>query len=132
MFYKFITLILFIIVFMAMFLFVYANAAEQYPGQYDNVDQKTREWFQRLRNNKTGEMCCNVSDCFQSEMIYENDIYYALLPNGLKLKIPPEAIIEEFEQSNPTGKAIVCYQTLPDPEGQQEYRVRCFVRGAWS
>jgi hypothetical protein len=126
------TFFLFILAFMAISMFVYANAATLYPGQYNNVDPKIQQWYNNLRN-KQGLLCCSIADCHDAEMSYKDGKYYALLEDGTRLEIPTEVIVDDmYEASNPTGHAVVCYSTWNDANFKPIYIIRCFVRGNWS
>lgn len=133
---KIFSLFLIIIMFIFVFLFFHqqtAVAREQYPGQFDNVDPKTKAWYKSLFNDRTGIICCDVSDCSPVEMAYVNDKYYAILDSGIKIEIPPNAILsDQYESTNPTGKSVVCYREFKDSNFKTIYNVRCFVRGNWS
>lgn len=111
------------------------HAKEQYPGQYANVDAKKQQWYKSLKS-KNGVGCCAEADCHSAEMAYKDGDYYAILPDGLTLKIPPGVILdEEYERTNPTGSAVVCYTATAseyDVEAKPEYSVLCFVRGNWT
>lgn len=39
-----------------------ANAREQYPGQYAQVDPSVRQWFRNQISPKTGANCCSEAD----------------------------------------------------------------------
>lgn len=121
-----------------------AHSKEAYSGQYENVNPRVKDWYGSLKN-KAGMVCCDVADCHMTEMAYKDGKYYAFLPDGRPLEIPERIIVEEkYEQTNPTGSAVVCYTPIADnpyedgtvvkPSGDpnRDYIVRCFVRGLWT
>ncbi|MBV9248293.1 MAG: hypothetical protein JO227_03465 [Acetobacteraceae bacterium] len=83
-----------------------------------NADLSLAPWFQSLRQPRTGESCCSIADCRQTDFRVQDGHYEALI-EGEWRAIPPEVILQRMD--NPTGRAVVCYTP---------YRgVMCFIKG---
>ncbi len=127
---RFLTFLLFLLAFCAFGIFAYANARETYPGQYAQQDPVRTEWFNKLRNKKN-ELCCGVSDCHTVEMETTDGKYYVRTPEGSRLEVPADRLVaEKYEQTNPTGSAVICYMLWQDENYKNVYTIYCFVRGA--
>jgi hypothetical protein len=95
-------------------------------GQYDDVPDNIRQWFQNQRSPQ-GMPCCSVADGHPTEDDIRGNSYYVPNPmdqDGPWIKVPPEAVI--YGSKNPTGTAIVWYVIY---NGTTIY-IRCFVPGA--
>ena len=117
--------------FLAFSMFVYAHARELVPGQYDNVDQATKDWFNTLRNAKTDTDCCKEADCEVTDYTIDGDHYVAFLSvYKMWIPIPQTAVLEDVEmiKKNPTGNAVVCYNKLNTDINS--LKIFCFTPGA--
>ena len=94
-------------------------------GQYDDVPDHIRQWFQKQRSPQ-GVPCCNIADGHPTEDDIRGNFYFVPNPmdeNGPWVKVPPEAVIQNSK--NPNGSAVVWYVIQ---NGNTIY-VRCFVPG---
>jgi hypothetical protein len=105
---------------------LHAAAAAPPPGPAP--DDATAAWFRSLSIPRSGESCCDVSDCRPVEYRIGPGIYQVLIrrrmPDGSGFRggndawwnVPPDRVLH---RSNPTGEAVACWSS-----GQG---VLCFV-----
>jgi len=91
-------------------------------------DEAAAAWFRSLTIPRSGESCCNLSDCRRVEYRIGPGIYQVfirrLAPDGSGFRggnddwwnVPPDRVLR---RSNPTGEAVACWSS-----GQG---VLCFV-----
>lgn len=60
-----------------LFAAIQANAREQYPGQYAEVDPSTRQWFRDQKIPGTQRLCCSESDGVYAEEDIREGHYWA-------------------------------------------------------
>lgn len=94
-------------------------------GQYQNVDPKIRDWFEKQRAPNSRVPCCSISDGHittwrKSE---KEGFEYEVPIEGEWHVVPPEVIIRN--SGNPTGSAIVWFVK----QYSSTYHIRCFVLG---
>jgi hypothetical protein len=92
------TILLFILLYLLLQP-VPASGRELYPGQYDNVDAKTQQWFksQRVPNGQfKGMLCCNEADgAYVEEDIREGHYWARGGPFKEFVPVPDEVVIPE-------------------------------------
>ena len=72
-----------------------AHGRELYPGQYADVDEATRQWFQRQvvpSGPRKGQSCCSISDGTYAEEDIRYDDKTGLGHYWARWKIGPEQI----------------------------------------
>ena len=110
-----------------------ADAREQYPGQYDNVDATVKEWFKSQKSPKTGGLCCSEADGDMVEEDIRDGVYWVRSQKTIDnakiyrldtewLRVPDEVIIKE---PNKLGRAAAWYVFQ---NGRLE--IRCFAPGS--
>jgi hypothetical protein len=96
-------------------------------GQYSDAPKHLRDWFKRLKNQRTGLPCCDQADCTRTEARTRGNRWEAKAPDGSWVTVPPEHVVNN--QGNPTGEPILCsYMSF---EGNW-WDVYCFVPGPGS
>lgn len=84
-------------------------------GEWDKVDQPTREWFKSLRNSR-GDVCCDISDGHIAVWLRDSEGYQVLI-EGHWYRVPDRAVL--WYTPNKIGNAIVWYTLL--------HEIRCFL-----
>lgn len=97
-----------------------------------NTSSAVREWFQSVKDPRTGIKCCDVSDGHLTDYVVKEDGTYWVEIDGENVKVPPEAVISDSK--NPFILGIVWYRR--DNLYNRDYTVqttqiyiRCFVPG---
>ncbi len=111
---------------LALLIFGWAvQARELYPGQYDSVDPKIRQWFQSQRS-PSGMLCCSRADGVYAEEDIRGTHYWTRWRINDVLtdwqQVPEETVI--YNSGNPNGSAVVWYWFADGAP-----RIRCFVPG---
>ena len=111
----------------ALFAGVTYSAHARDDGRYANVPTHIRNWFKRLKNQRTGLPCCDQADCARTEARTRGNRWEAKAPDGSWVTVPPEHVVNN--QGNPTGEPILCsYMSF---EGNW-WDVYCLVPGPGS
>lgn len=92
-----------------------------------DADLQNHAWFESLQ--QPGErhlLCCSIADCHLAASRISQDGYEVAIENSW-IMVPADRVLQNV--SNPTGRAVVCYRHIVDPELKQwELRIFCFVR----
>jgi hypothetical protein len=93
----------FLVVALLMLFSCLAYAREQFPGQYAQVDQKTRDWFnnQTIPGSKT--RCCSDADGVYAEEDIRDGHYWVRF------------VAKFTDQTGAPGEAEVPWMQVPDP-----------------
>jgi hypothetical protein len=78
--------------------------------------QDKGDWFENLRQPKTGYSCCSIADCAKAEADFREGQWWAIV-SGQWTPIPPD---KELETQSFDGNAYVC--------SSPSRKVYCFVR----
>jgi hypothetical protein len=65
-------------------------------------------WFRSLRQPGTGALCCDVSDCRQTQARRNDNGWLAMAPTGAWVPVPPGLILAD--KAHPGGAAILCWR----------------------
>ena len=88
---------------------------------------RNHAWFESLE--QPGErhvLCCSIADCHLTAARVAHDAYEVAIENAW-IVVPADRVLQNV--SNPTGRAVVCYRHILDPELKQwGLRIFCFVR----
>jgi hypothetical protein len=84
-------------------------------------------WFERLEQPGGRHLpCCSIADCHLAAARVSQDGYEVAIENSW-IVVPADRVLQNV--GNPTGRAVVCYRHIVDPELKQwELRIFCFVR----
>lgn len=84
-------------------------------------------WFESLQQPGEGHLlCCSIADCHLAASRISQAGYEVAIENSW-IAVPADRVLQNV--SNPTGRAVVCYRHIVDPELKQwELRIFCFVR----
>ena len=102
-------------------------------GQFENVPDHIRKWFNEQVSPETGRSCCSIADGFETQEQIRDGQYWVLI-EGKWFPVPPSRIIHN--RGNPVGRPIVWYQKFPLPNDDDEMpavpeiNILCFVPGA--
>jgi hypothetical protein len=92
-----------------------------------NAELQNRAWFESLE--QPGErhlLCCSIADCRVTSSRASPQGYEVAIENAW-IAVPADRVLQNV--SNPTGRAVVCYRRVLDPEVKNwELRIFCFVR----
>ena len=92
-----------------------------------NADLQNHAWFEGLE--QPGErhlLCCSIADCHLTASRISQDGYEVAIENSW-IAVPADRVLQNV--SNPTGRAVVCYRHIVNPEIKQwELKIFCFVR----
>ncbi len=94
-----------------------AAASASPPRGSEKADPALKDWFDDLKQPRTGAPCCSIADCRLAEYRIR-DGHYEVEILGLWLPVPHERVLDRGD--NPTGHAVVCW--LPT------VGIMCFVR----
>jgi hypothetical protein len=93
-------------------------------GQWNNVDPQIRQWFKSVRNPQ-GIPCCDTADGHPTEWRSNETGGYDAMIEGKWVAVPHHAVVRT---TNPTGKAVIWYETMRSPlYAGPTYVIRCFV-----
>lgn len=84
-------------------------------GEWDFIDDPTKEWFKTLRNSQ-GFVCCSISDGHAAVWRRDGNGFEVLL-NNKWVKVPDETVLKRTP--NKVGQAVVWYSLA--------YEIRCFL-----
>jgi hypothetical protein len=90
-----------------------------------------QQWFENLRQPNGRHLpCCSIADCHVTASRVTANGYEVAIDDAW-IAVPPERIVQQI--SNPTGRAVVCYRSVRDPEMRGEVdrtgvMIFCFVR----
>lgn len=62
-------------------------------------------WFKGLKQPLTGGSCCDLSDCRATEAAWRDGAWWARLPDGEWIAVPPEKILAK---QSIDGEAYLC------------------------
>jgi len=102
-------------------------------GQFENVPDHIRKWFNEQVSPETGRPCCSIADGHETQEEIRNGQYWVLI-EGKWFPVPPSRVIHN--RGNPVGRPIVWYQKFPVPNDDDEMpavpeiNILCFVPGA--
>jgi hypothetical protein len=106
-------------------LFVSPGKASAAPPA--NADLQNHAWFESLE--QPGErhlLCCSIADCHLTASRPSQDGYEVAIENTWIIVLA-DRVLQNV--SNPTGRAVVCYRHIINPELKQwELKIFCFVR----
>jgi len=109
----------------AILLFASLRSATAAPPP--DADLQNHAWFESLE--QPGErhlLCCSIADCHLTASRISPDGYEVAIDDAWII-VPVDRVLQNV--SNPTGRAVVCYRRIVDPELKQwELRIFCFVR----
>lgn len=99
-----------------------ASAAMPADGELQN-----RAWFESLE--QPGErhlLCCSIADCHLATSRASQSGYEVAIEHAW-IVVPADRVL--LNVSNPTGRAVVCYRRVVNPDlDRWELRIFCFVR----
>src|SRR3974390_431213 len=117
-----------------------ATASARDYGQFQNVPDHIRKWFNEQVSPETGRSCCSIADGYETQEQIRNGQYWVLI-EGRWHPVPASRGIHN--QGNPVGGPVVWYQNLRvfgDDDVLTDTEVRepvapainilCFVPGA--
>jgi hypothetical protein len=100
-------------------------------GQYAEVPDHIRKWFNEQTSPENGRSCCSVADGHETQEQIRDGQYWVLI-EGKWLPVPPSRVIHN--KGNPVGRPVVWYQIFSssDDNGSvaPEVNILCFVPGA--
>jgi hypothetical protein len=100
-------------------------------GQYADVPDHIRKWFNEQRSPENGRPCCSIADGHETQEQIRDGQYWVLI-EGKWYPVPPSRIIHN--KGNPVGRPVVWYQNFSssDDDGPAvpEINILCFVPGA--
>ncbi len=102
--------------------FVAATAGQAAPPE--NADPALRDWYEHLREPRSGYPCCSLSDCRTTQARRGPKGWEVLVDQRFRastefwIPVPPE---KTLDIDNPTGRAVACYAP--------EAGLICFVPG---
>jgi hypothetical protein len=114
------------------FLFCSAAAVGRDNGQYSNVPDHIRKWFNEQVSPENGRSCCSIADGLETQEQIRDGQYWVLI-EGKWYAVPPSRVIHN--KGNPVGRPVVWYQIFPSPDDGDapivpEINIQCFVPGA--
>lgn len=90
-------------------------------GQYQNVPEDIRNWFNEQTSPKNGYVCCSIADGHETEEDIRNGNWVTI---GAKwYPVPASSVIHK---PNPVGHPIVWYTQYETHEPV----IKCFISGA--
>ena len=108
---------------------LFASLSQGTAAPPSNAELQNRAWFESLE--QPGErhlLCCSIADCRISSSRATPEGYEVAIENAW-IAVPADRVLQNV--SNPTGRAVVCYRRVLDPEVKNwELRIFCFVRPA--
>jgi len=106
-------------------LFAFPHKINAAPPAEAKLQHHT--WFESLE--QPGErhlLCCSISDCHLTASRVSQDGYEVAIEDAWMV-VPADRVLQNV--ANPTGRAVVCYRRILDPELERwELRIFCFVR----
>lgn len=106
---------------------LFASLGQASAAPPADADLQNHAWFESLQ--QPGErhlLCCSIADCHLAASRISQDGYEVAIENSW-VAVPADRVLQNV--SNPTGRAVVCYRHIVDPELKQwELRIFCFVR----
>ena len=106
-----------------------STAAAFDNGQWNGVPDHVRSWFKSLRS-PSGGRCCDIADGHRTDWEIRPAGYFIpnpTDPTGAWIPVPREVVVHNA--GNPTGEAIVWWNTIIIDEDQTGIFIRCFVPG---
>ena len=67
-------------------------------GQFGNVPPEIRAWFKSVKSH-AGVPCCDIADGHRTDYDMRESKYWVPI-NGEWMMVPPEAVVEDFGQSD--------------------------------
>ena len=127
-------------IFFVTFCLIAAASARDY-GQFQNVPDHIRKWFNEQVSPETGRSCCSIADGYETQEQIRDGQYWVLI-EGRWFPVPPSRVIRN--KGNPVGRPVVWYQKFPWPRDDDmpiienapvvpevpEINILCFVPGA--
>jgi hypothetical protein len=101
-------------------------------GQYADVPDHIRKWFNEQISPENGRSCCSIADGNETQEQIRDGQYWVLI-EGKWFPVPPSRVIHN--KGNPVGRPVVWYQKFPPPNDDDapaipEINILCFVPGA--
>jgi hypothetical protein len=92
-----------------------------------DAELQNRAWFESLEQPGERHLpCCSVADCHLTASRASQTGYEVEIEDSW-IVVPDDRVLEDV--SNPTGRAVVCYRRVVNPDlNQSELRIFCFVR----
>ena len=113
-------------------------------GQYENVDQATRDWVAKLQATGSQYVCCSLTDgqiLGDQDWDYGKNEYRVFVTNpyghiyqdgstGKWFSVPADAIVQTFPLPRRVGHALVWVSWSYDENGNiSAVTVKCFLSG---
>ncbi len=80
-------------------------AAARDNGQFTNVPEHIRQWFNEQRSPEFGALCCTMADGSETQEDIRSGQYWATI-QGKWYPVPPSRVIH---QGNPVGHPVIWY-----------------------
>ena len=108
-------------------ILIFASLCQVSAAPPADAELQNRAWFESLE--QPGEhhvLCCSIADCHLTASRVSQDGYEVAIENSW-IVVPADRVLRNVR--NPTGRAVVCYRRIANPEVKQwELRIFCFVR----
>lgn len=96
-----------------------------------DAELELRSWFEGLRQPGERQLpCCSIADCrLVPSRVAQGG--YEVMIGASWIAVPADRVLQQV--NNPTGRAVVCYRHVRDPERKGEIdraavTIFCFVR----
>lgn len=100
------------------------------PPADQQLDPEMHQWFESLKQPKTGAGCCSIADCrpYDSRMVAD---HYEILDHGTWRPVPNSVVVH---RENKAGTAIACLETkwnygFGPPPARYAPTILCFIPG---
>ena len=92
-----------------------------------DAELQNHAWFESLEQPGGRHLlCCSIADCHLTASRTSQTGYEVAIENAW-IAVPADRVLQNVR--NPTGRAVVCYRHIANPQvKQEELRIYCFVR----
>ena len=109
------------------FVLLFASLSQGTAAPPADAELQNHAWFESLE--QPGErhlLCCSIADCHLAASRTSQAGYEVAIENAW-IAVPADRVLQNVR--NPTGRAVVCYRRIANPQvKQEELRIYCFVR----